>query len=155
MVKDLRLAISVGVTASVVLGLAMPAAAASRKGAEQTIDAMVACKSIADPTARLACYDNNISSLKTQRAEAIESLAAAPELVRQPFKEIDSKVQSIIDLSGGYWVVVLADKSLWRTTDVLRLDPRVGDAVHIKKGALGSFLAEIGDQQAVHVHRMQ
>lgn len=58
--------------------------------------------------------------------------------------------------AGDHWVFVLADGAKWQQTDgnMLVKEPKAGDPIHIKKGAMGSFLANVNKQIAIRVQRV-
>lgn len=151
--------------------------------APQAYQQLIECKQIADPTARLACYD--------QQVGAIESATAAGDLVisdRQTIKEarrglfgfrlpslgifggggddendandikaIDSTVKAARQFGYGSWRVTLDDGSVWEQVDDQKLlfDPVSGNKVHIYKGAVGTFRMNIDGQRAIKVRRVE
>jgi hypothetical protein len=140
---------------------------------------LVACRSVADPSARLACYDTAAGALDTaeQQGEVVIvdrnqvnaarrqlfgfSVPAMPSLFErgdQPAEQVDS-IEST--LTRAYqnnerrWVFTLADGSVWRQIDVdsVRFRNRGNPPVRVRRGALGSFLLTIDGSRAVRVHR--
>ncbi len=47
------------------------------------------------------------------------------------------------------------DGAVWRTTEPLPRDPRVGMAVHIKRGALGNYFIRVGTMRIVTASRIR
>lgn len=138
-----------------VFALLASAPAVSRKSNESAtnvLDSLEQCHSIADPAQRLSCYDTRIVVLKEARQKGESFL---PQRVEQKFQPINSTITSVAELQPGTWLLVLADRSVWKTDDDVRFFPKQGDTVRISKGALGSFLAVIGKEPAVRVKRMR
>ena len=116
--------------------------------ANKILDSLQECQAIADAGPRLACYDSRIIVLKQAR-QVDRDFAGAP--AARKFEPITSNAVSVTELQPNVWLLVLADHSVWRTDDDVRFIPKVGDNVKILKGALGSYLASIGKERAVHV----
>jgi|688.fasta_scaffold209207_2 hypothetical protein len=123
---------------------------------------LLECRSEADDVRRLACFDREIARSGPSAEQrfgyrgevARESLdrekAAAPALER-----LQAKVQSISTTPSGDWVVTLDNGQTWAQVPTgMRYSLRVGDAVTITPGALGSFLLRKDDGgSAVRVRR--
>lgn len=118
---------------------AMPASAQADRGA--VLDILVECAKIDDPTARLACYDNNMSRagatprttipgqiggvvggsapIETQgpRGFGYEDVRAADPARFQPrpgeLQEIHPRVQSVTPREPGIYIVTLEDGARW------------------------------------------
>ncbi|MDZ7588864.1 MAG: hypothetical protein U5J78_06930 [Parasphingorhabdus sp.] len=127
---------------------------------------VVSCKSIADPAARLSCYDQKVAALETARLanEVVIADRAQVQEARRglfglslpnlklfgndddaDFQQIESVIKSVRSQRDGKYVFTLEDGAVWRqteTTPTLRT-PKSGDPIEIKRGALGSFLAKI------------
>lgn len=140
------------------------------------------CAKIDDPTARLACYDNNIrqaggtpSTAGPARAPSGGPAPVAPtpsqsfglDDVRTPrvaparpvqADEIHPRVASISPREPGIYLVTLENGAQWvfaeGVSQQFRL-PRRGDTIEIERGALGSYLMRIDRQQAVPVRRLR
>jgi hypothetical protein len=159
---------------------AAPAAAQERGEPQQrpqAFEELVRCRAIADPAARLSCFD--------AAAAAMEQAAARRDLVvvdRQQIREsrrrlfglplprlgifgdgddeeqvssIESTVASAHQVGYGRWVVRLEDGSTWAQTDneVLAGRPRQGQPVRVERGALGSYRMRVNNQPAIRVQR--
>lgn len=161
--------------------LASPAASAPKKVAEGPPPAQVTqlldCRSIADSTQRLACYDKAATSIgdavakrdivvfdresvkKTKRGLfgfSIPNLGLfGDDNDEVEIKQIDGTIAaSSFNRDGGY-IFVLEDNTQWSQIDgkPVALPPRRGDKVAVKKGALGSYFLSFGGQPGVKVKR--
>jgi hypothetical protein len=166
--------------------LAIPAGPAAAQ-ADRTIvlNIMVECAKIDDPTARLACYDNNIRQVggtirntvpgQTVRgisggAAPIEShgpqgfgsedlVSSSPQRFQQSgLDEIHPHVASVTPREPGIYRVGLEDGAMWEFAEGVSSQfrlPRRGDEVEIERGALGSFLMRVDGQTPVPVRRIR
>lgn len=164
------------------LALAAPAAARDKTPppAPQAYKDLVACKAIADPAARLACFDAQVGKLEqataagevvvTDRAAVRETkkglfgfklptlgLFGGGDEDKDEVKEIQGTVASARTFGYGAWRITLEDGSVWEQTDSERLvfDPRKGDKVRIYRAALGSFRMNVDGQRAIRVRRVE
>lgn len=168
-------------------GLAAPAVAqrgaGHREAAPQPFEALIHCRSISDPGARLACFDTASAALE-QAAERRDVVVVDRAQVRESRRRLfglalpslpifggggrghDSGDDEISTLEGvvasasrdtyGQWSVRLRDEGgLWVQVDhnILALDPRPGQAVVIRRGALGSYMMRVGNQPGIRVRR--
>ncbi len=169
---------------SLISGLAALAAASTLSGQAvpaqerpETLARLMACRGIADSTARLACFDSAAGALDTaERAGDVVVIdrAVVAETRRQLFgfempslprlfgsegavelDSIDSTLQSASLVGEGRWVFRLADGSVWRQIDSerVRFQNRPGQPVEVRKAALGSFLLTVSGSRAVRVRR--
>jgi hypothetical protein len=165
-------------------------AASAAPGLAQVNDSIVInimreCAKIDDPTARLACYDNNIRaaganprSIPGQMARpngggAVASPNApggfgaddlrtqSPERFnpgRNGATEVTTRVASSVEREPGVWLVTLEGGAQWlfaESTPRTYLPPQRGDSVRIERGALGSYLLVANHQQGVKVTRIK
>lgn len=143
----------------------------------QTLTRLMACRSISDSAARLACYDaaaGAIDSARQQGDLVVIDRAQAEETRRQLFgfevptlprlfggeaqpdiESIETTLQSASQASETRWVFRLADGSVWRQidSDPVRFQNRAGQEVRVRKASLGSFLLTVGNSRAVRVRR--
>ena len=146
-------------------------------GTPQSIQQLIACRSIQDSTQRLACYDS--------QAAAVSQAIASKELVvidkaranaakrglfgfsipdfgglfggaDDEIKEIASTITKVGHDPYGAWVISLADGSTWAQTDdaTLGLGPEKGDKVVVHRGSLGSFFLRVNGQPGIRVKRI-
>jgi len=148
------------------------------------LNIMRECAKIGDPTARLACYDNNIraaganpSSVPGQMVRpsgggAIGTRNApsgfGSDDLRTPERftpqreggphEISSRVAAVNERQPGVYLVTLEGGAQWlfaETTGKSYLAPKKGDTVKVEHGALGSYLLVVNHQQGVKVTRVK
>jgi len=160
--------------ASVLSGQAAPAA----QERPEALARLMACRAVADSTARLACFDTAAGALDTAERQGevvVFDRAGVAETRRQLFgfempslprlfgpagemAEIDSietTLQSAALNGDGRWVLRLADGGIWRQIDSerFRFQNRPGQPVRVRKASLGSYLMTVGDSRAVRVRR--
>ena len=158
--------------------LAAPAGAQAQAG-----DAAVArfneCAAIQDDTQRLACFDQVTREVRANAAAASarEAKSKATEAQRQrddfglntvqqeqkrpqeaakKVKEITARVASARRVGAGYYAIMLEDGAIWQVSelDPYFRPPERGDTVHIRRGVMGGFLLEVGDQPSIRVRRV-
>jgi hypothetical protein len=158
--------------------LAATPLAAAEPPRPAALDALTACRAVADDAARLACYDRAAGALaasvekkevvvidqqevrKTRRSLFGFSL---PKLTlfndddeardgrpeKSEFAEIESKVTSLRKLRTGHYSFTIEDGAVWQTTEYGSILPKVGDTVTIKKGTLGGYFIIFQGSRAV------
>lgn len=143
----------------------------------ESLSRLTACRAIADGDARLSCYDTAVSALDSAERQGevvVMDRAQLGEARRQLFgfempamprlfgaegaaqlDSIETTLQGATQIADNRWVFRLADGGVWRQidSDPLRIRPRPGDAVRVRKASLGSFLLTVGDSRAVRVRR--
>ena len=143
----------------------------------ETLERLMACRGIADNTARLACFDTAAGALDTAQRQGdlvVIDRAGVAETRRQLFgfempslprlfgpegaveiESIESTLQSASLVGEGRWVFRLADGSVWRQIDSerVRFQNRPGQTVRVRKASLGSFMLTVDDSRAVRVRR--
>jgi len=152
---------------------------------EIVLNIMRECAKIDDPTARLACYDNNIRAaganphsipgqmarpngggavaapntpsgfgaddLRTQSQERFNPGRSGPS-------EISTTVAAVKEREPGVYLVTLSSGAQWLFTESTKrgfAPPRKGETVRIERGALGSYMMVVGQQQGVKVMRIK
>lgn len=139
---------------------------------------LVACRSIADPVARLACYDAKVAAI--DEAEKKDELVLADKSAMKEARrglfgfsipklkifgndgkedekfELVTKIDSAYQASYGKWTIVLEDGARWVQIDtqVLRKDPAGGQEIKIRAAAMGSYFANINGQRAIRMKRV-
>lgn len=152
---------------------------------EIVLNIMRECAKIDDPTARLACYDNNIrtaggspSAVPGQMATpsgsgavfqpsapggfgADDLRARSPERFdpgRNGPSEVAARVSQARERQPGVYLVTLEDGAQWLFAETVSSSfrpPRPGESVQIQRGALGSYLMVVEKQQGVRVTRVR
>lgn len=141
---------------------------------------LLACKPIAEPAARLTCYDAQVGKLE-QAASSGDVLVTDRATVREAkkglfgfslptlgifgggkddqdeVKSIEGKIAAARTFGYGTWRITLEDGSTWEQSDDQRLvfDPARGNAVKISRGALGTFRMNIDGQRGIKVRRVE
>ena len=164
----------------VVIALAGPVLAKDPPKQSPLVGALEACRAIADPTQRLACYDKEAGALlaatqtgdvsvvdKSEVRKARKSLFgfAMPNL---PFfsgddsaDEVSDTLESTISQASGigygkFRITIAEGNAVWETTETYGTmrDPRPGDKISIKRGPLGSYMLRIGKNRGVKGKRV-
>ena len=160
---------------------ALPGVAANgpQKQGGDAVDAVVACRDIADTAARLACFDQHVKALAEakQRKDIVvmdrEGVRAAkrglfgfslPRIKlfgdgdgdsETDVKQIDSTVTTARAGAGGTVSFALKDGTVWQTTEArMGFGPRSGDEITITAGSLGSYIAKIKGGRSSKVKRV-
>jgi len=139
----------------------------------------IQCRAVADPQERLACYDREVAALETaERASEIRVVdrqqvrrtrrslfgLVLPDLNifggdddQTAVNEITGKIQTATQDPSGKYTFALEDGARWRQIDSrnLNVTPRPGHTIRIRRGAMGSFLANVNNQVAIRVRRAQ
>lgn len=147
------------------------AAQGDPRGAAKVVDDLAACRSIAAPEQRLACFDRaadalvsarqsrEIVVLDRQEVKKTERSLFGFSLPKLPFfggggeggkaneprvDEIESTIAGISPAGYGKYSFRLADGSIWQMIEMdTNMKPRAGDKIRIERAALGSFRASI------------
>lgn len=164
------------------LAALVPASAPAKPKAQDArsnalIQALAACRGVADEKARLDCYDQASARL----AEAVDK----KELVVMDRQEIQEtrrslfgfsvpdiplfrgesgkdsgKLETVIagasPLGGGKWQIRLEDGAIWQTNET-RLglsDPKPGQKIVIQRGTLGNYFLRINGQRGIRGRRV-
>ena len=159
--------------------LSVPAAAqdASAVKAPEQFSAVIACRAIAGESERLACYDRQVAALEKAADDkdiVIADRASVRETRRglfgfslpkinlfdgedeEEFQEINTTVANASQIAYGYWSIELEDGARWEQTDgKLVLSPKPGQKIKIKRGALGTYFANVNGQPGIRVRRVQ
>ncbi len=142
------------------------------------VAAVLACRQLADSAERLACFDRAAATLgeavskrdlvvfdresvrKTKRGLfgfAIPNLGIfGDDDGEVEIKQLDGVIAGLGHNSDGGFIFRLEDGSRWSQTDSkpFALEPRGGDKVVVKKGALGSYIMSVARQPGVKVKRI-
>jgi hypothetical protein len=164
---------------SAVFGLLLATDATAREappGAPSGIvQGLLSCRAIADPMQRLACYDrqsNAVASAIQKKDIVVIDKERATAAKRSLFgfsvpsfagllgggdlNEIEGTIVGATQNADGGWIIRLADGSVWSQTDdtPVALEPRRGDKVSVKRGALGSYFVKLGRQPGFKAKRI-
>jgi hypothetical protein len=168
------------------LAAAPAAALAQRQPAPprpEAFEALIRCRSVAEPAARLQCFDAAAAALQTaqeRREVVVVDRAQVREGRRRLFglalpripifgggdddddrndadqvRTVEGVVASARQDELGHWVVALQDGAVWVQTDNnrLALRPRPGQRVVVNRAALGSYMMRVNNQPGIRVRR--
>lgn len=154
-----------------------PALADDEKPAVQppVFEAVLACEKITAPSERLACFDRTVTAMSTavrERELAVFDRSTMREARRGIFglglpklklfggdkseevTEIDSTITGVRNANDGMPIFVLADGGRWKQTEGRNVYPKVGHPIHIKRAAMGSYMANVNKQPGIRVVRL-
>ena len=144
----------------------------------EVIDKLFECREIADPDARLACFDREVADVyeaQQSRELVIADREDVTEARRGLFglklpkiklfgggeeEEEVNQISAILTearrLSNGRFIFELEDGARWMQTEdsIGRKRFKAGDTIVIKKAAFGSFKARVNDKNAGRVKRL-
>ena len=170
------------IVAIVALAALLPASAPAKpklKDARSSalLQALAACRGVADEKARLDCYDGASARL----AEAVdkkELVVLDQQEIRETRRSLfgfsvpniplfrgegggdDGKLETVIAgasrLEGGKWQIRLEDGAIWQTNETrLNLsDPRPGQKIVIQRGTMGNYFLRIDGQRGIRGRRV-
>lgn len=166
-----------------IVALAAISTAAMAKDPPKTspmVGALQACRAIADPTERLACYDKEAGALldaaqkgdvavvdKSEVRKARKSLFGF-SMPKIPFFSGDDTADVVSDTLestikqasgigyGKFRITIAEGDAVWETTETYSTmrDPRAGDKIVIKRASLGGYLLRIGNNRGVKGKRV-
>ncbi|HEX8444478.1 MAG TPA: hypothetical protein VF631_12615 [Allosphingosinicella sp.] len=169
--------------AALAAGFMLPAPAigqAAKQERPALLKNLTGCRTIAESTARLACFDRAAAAI--DQAEARKDLVVVdrdqlrttrrtlfgltlPNLsvfgddsdTEEGVSRIESTIKAAYPNAYGRWILTLADGAQWEQADSRSLasEPRPGRSIKIRKAAMGSYLANIDGQTAIRVRRMR
>jgi hypothetical protein len=148
----------------------------------EVLSRVTACRAISGAAERLACFDREVAALEAAAA-AQEIAVVDREQVRRTrrslfglrlpdlgifgddddgegediaaVREISSTVSSFYTGADGRMHYALADGSVWVQTDGRRQRPSRGEPIRIRRGALGSYIANISERAGFRVIRQR
>jgi hypothetical protein len=167
-----------------------PQATSGQAGAGQSsvkpakvVSALTDCRGKADPTERLACYDQAVDALNAatsardvviiDQAEVAQTrkglfgfaLPSIPFLKgRADNKDDEADERRLVttitearSLTGDHWRFTVTEGAVWETTQVSRGfdDPKPGATVTIERGTFGAYYAVVGKRGRAAVRRIR
>ncbi len=161
---------------------AAAAAHAQTPPVAKPVAALQQCRSVADPQARLACYDKAVDVLTAATASG-ETLVVERTEVRKARKglfgftmprigflsgrddneedkadasRLETKIVSGRSIGYGKWRFTVEGGAVWETVETNSGfdDPKPGATVVIEKGSLGAFYAKVGKGRRVQAKRV-
>jgi hypothetical protein len=139
------------------------------------VQRLLACRTLTDAAQRLACYDRETGTVaeaiqkrdvvmidKVRATAAKRSLFgfSVPDFAGLfgggDLNEIEGTVASASQDAFGGWIIKLTDGSTWNQTEQKRLalEPRRGDKITVKRGALGSYFVKVAGQPGFKAKRI-
>lgn len=148
----------------------------AQQAADDRLAPLRACAAIADPAQRLACYDREagvvVAAVNTGDVRLVERREVeqtrrslfgftVPRLGifgddEEAPDTLETTITGVRSLGQDAWAIQVAEGSVWQITNApsrLRT-PKAGDAIVIKKAALGSFFIRIAGQTGVKGRRV-
>jgi len=145
----------------------------------EVLSRVVQCRSIGSAEERLACYDREVAAMDAAQTSG-ELVAMDRQQVRrtrsslfgltipnlgifgddndedEEASRIESTVRTATQNSLGKWIIELADGARWLQTDSRNLNfpPRAGQPIRIRRAAMGSYLANVNNQTAIRMRRI-
>jgi hypothetical protein len=172
----------VGGVALSLLAVQAQAAPKAQQPRPEIFTDLLQCRAIADNAARLACFDRQVAAMDaaSQRDEVVvldkgelnktrktlfgfsfpklpflggDDEADKPET--EGVTQIQAVIASVRSLGYGKWQIGLEDGAQWMTTEaVAGRDPKVGQAIELKRAAMGSFFGKVDGGRAVRMKRI-
>lgn len=165
--------------ATLALSLGAPALAANKDEAPSTPQVardVIDCRAVADPAARLACYDRTVTALDAGIKER-QIVLADRESVREArrglfgltlprfklfggedasddIKEITSTIKAVRSASDGMPIFTLADDSRWKQTEGRNVFGKAGQTIRVRRTGVGGYMANVDGQTAIRVVRI-
>lgn len=167
---------SISLVASMLAAMTAQGTAAADRPA--VLSQVVACRTITDEAARLACFDRSVAALDAAESSQELVVVTRDEVRRtrrglfgltlpdlgifgdatadaEAVREIEDVVRSASTTPYGRWILTLENGQVWTQTDTRRLpiEPRAGHPIRIRRAALGSYMANVNDQLGMRVQR--
>lgn len=134
------------------------------------------CRAIADPAARLACFDREVAGLAAadeSREIRFADKAAVKKARRGLFgfgfpklggifggdeediKEIEAVIRSVSTDRSGKYILTMDDDAVWVQIDSTSLprQPKAGQKVRIRVASMGSYFATVEGGRAFRMKR--
>jgi hypothetical protein len=169
------------VRVSILAGLGLVALSAAAIAADDkdaappaVFQAVLDCEKLSAPQERLACFDRAVAAMAAAsraRELAVFDRSTMREARRGIFglglpslkifgsnqseevMEIDSTITGLRTAGDGMPVFVLEDGARWKQTDGRNVFAKIGHPIHIKRAALGSYVANVNKRPGVRVVR--
>lgn len=156
--------------------LAAPAGAQERAASAppDVFTRVTACRQVANEAQRLACFDREVAALaqaQASREVVVVDRAQVQQTQRSLFglalpdmgrllgegraEAVEGAITHIRFDQTGRLTFQLDSGAVWTQTEGRRVRARPGMRVRIRRGALGSFLANVDGQSAVRVIRQR
>ncbi len=172
----------VPITVAVAFAVAGPVLAAEPVPVAKPVAALQACRTIADPVTRVACYDRAVDALNVattagdiaivERTEVrkarkglfgftlprIGFLTGKPDNAEDvaDAKELNTVITGSRSIGNGKWRFTVEGGGLWETVEASMgfSDPLPGRKVLIEKGSLGAYFVKVEKGRRVQAKRI-
>lgn len=154
--------------------LLLPFGAAAQEAPADPVASLTACRNVAEPAARLACYDQTATALQTARDNKELVVLDKTEVKKtrrtlfgfslprikflenedEPEPQIETTIDWARPLAGGKWTLRTPEGATWQTTEPMADAPRAGDKITIKRGTLGGYFLKVGGLRAIRAMRV-
>lgn len=163
---------------------AVPGAAAAQdrnaqRARPEVMSRVVRCRTIASAEERLACFDREVAAMDAAAASG-NLVAMDRQQVRRTRRSlfglalpdldvfgddgqddeeasrIEGTVRSATQNANGKWIITLDDGARWLQIDTRNLNfpPRAGQPIRIRRAAMGSYFANVNNQVAIRMRRI-
>ena len=175
----MRLLIPLALAAAIAAGQSA-AVAKTAPAPSPLVTAIDACRQIADPTQRLACYDRAATALvdATRSGEVrvvdrgqvrqVRRSLFGYSMPKLPFfagddsaadspDELETTIKSAREIGYGRYRIVLTEgDAVWETTEdsISLREPKAGQKISIRRGPMGSYFVRINGQRSVKGRRV-
>jgi len=176
------MSVRIAFAALAVLSLAAGASAQRQRPEQErpeVLSRVVQCRGIASAEERLACFDREVATLDAAQASG-QLLTMDRQQVRRARRSlfgltvpnlgifgddnedeeeaarIESTVRSASQNAEGKWIITIEDGARWLQVDSRNLNfpPRAGQPIRIRRASLGSYFANVNNQVAIRMRRI-
>lgn len=141
------------------------------------LDQLKACRTIADPADRLACYDREVGSVLDRTEQGSLQVVDQKEVEnarrrlfglnipklkilggdREEMESLVTTITSVRQINRETWTFITEEGSVWRITDApMRFNgPKPGQSVEFKRAAMGTFFIRVNGQMGVKGTRVE
>lgn len=167
--------------AAMILAVALPVTASAQDAvvpnSDDTIEQLKSCRAIADPTARLACYDREVGIVIAATEDGslqVVDKADVEETKRGLFgfslpkiklfggedgemTELETTITKSRREGRESWVFTTQEGSVWRIAETKMgwKPPKAGQTVVFKKASMGSYFIRVNGQIGVKGRRIE
>lgn len=146
----------------------------------EVLSRVVQCRTLTSAEERLACYDREVAAMDAAQTRG-ELVAMDRQQVRRTRRSlfglgvpnlgifgednddeeqasrIESTVRSATQNADGKWIITIEDGARWIQVDTrgLNFPPRPGQPIRIRRASLGSYFANVNNQVAIRMRRIQ
>lgn len=154
-------------------------AAGQQTDGNRSLQGVTACRAIAEPNKRLACFDAATQALLADEREHrvvvlseddvartrrsmfgftipdLKAFGAEQNKPSPPVLHLDSVVRQVRMVSYGKYDMQVEGGAVWRNTDLLDTAPSVGAKVRIDRTPFGGYILKLPFSASVHAQRIR